>query len=174
VATGSVRASEALSEACAAAGVGDVGLVARHGAAEAEGVARAGGAGAVTGATPRAGRGTDSGPGPGGAARGGLHVLCCQDNPSARLERQVIGRAGRQGEPVTAEVWRALDAPAWQPGSGWAAAADRWLQAGRLAPRWFAWRQSRQDALQFRLRRAEIEQDLHWQHRTGRSPNHED
>jgi preprotein translocase subunit SecA len=121
-----------------------------------------------------AGRGTDIVPGPGVAARGGLHVLCCQDNPSARLDRQVIGRAGRQGEPGTVEVWRALDAPAWQPGSDWTAALDRWLQAGRLASPWFAWRQSRHEGLQFRLRRAEIDQDLHWQHRTGRSPNHED
>jgi preprotein translocase subunit SecA len=188
VATGSVRASEALSEALAAAGIAHVRLDARHDAAEAEVVARAGRAGAVTVATHMAGRGTDIALGPGVAARGGLHVLCCQDNPSARLDRQVIGRAGRQGEPGTAEVWRALDAPAWQPGSGWAAAVDRWLHAawrrdpasgpgrsaGRPVSRWFAWRQSRHDALQFRLRRAEIDQDLHWQHRTGRSPNHED
>ncbi len=188
LATGSVRASEAMSEALAAAGIPHVRLDARHDAAEAEVVARVGSVGAVTVATHMAGRGTDIVLGPAVAAMGGLHVLCCQDNLSARLDRQVIGRAGRRGEPGTAEVWRALDAPAWQPASGWAGPVDRWLRAawlralaqgpsrapGRLAPRWFAWRQSRHDALQFRLRRAEIDQDLHWQYRTGRSPTQED
>ncbi|MFY7949049.1 MAG: hypothetical protein ACOVRP_07540, partial [Gemmatimonas sp.] len=119
---------------------------------------------------------------------GGLPWVCRTHTPGGGLARLDWGRPGRQGEPGTAEVWRALDAPAWQPDSGWAAAVDRWLHAawrrdpapgpgrsvGRLASRWFAWRQSRHDALQFRLRRAEIDQDLHWQHRTGRSPNHED
>lgn len=188
LATGSVQASEAMSEALGAAGIRHVRLDARHDAAEADVVARAGSAGAVTVATHMAGRGTDIELGAGVAARGGLHVLCCQDNTSARSDRQVIGRAGRRGEPGTAELWRALDAPAWRPGGGWAGPVDRWLHAvwlralaqgcgrepGRLAPHWFSWRQARHDALQFRLRRAEIDQDLHWQHRTGRSPNHED
>jgi preprotein translocase subunit SecA len=63
-----------------------------------------------------AGRGTDIELGAGVAARGGLHVLCCQDNPSARLDRQLVGRAARQGDPGSAEVWHALDASIWQSG----------------------------------------------------------
>ena len=188
LATGSVRASEAMSEALGAACIRHVRLDARHDAAEADVVARAGSAGAVTVATHMAGRGTDIVLGAGVASRGGLHVLCCQDNTSARSDRQVIGRAGRHGEPGVAEVWRSLDAAAWLPGSGWAGHLDRSLHAaclrapgrhpdrmlGWLVQRWFAWRQSRHDALQFRLRRAEIDEDLQWQHRTGRSPTQED
>jgi preprotein translocase subunit SecA len=183
LATDSVQASQAMSHALEAVGVAHARLDARHDAAEAEVVAGAGHAGAVTVATQMAGRGTDILLSPGVAERGGLHVLCCQDNPSARLDRQVTGRAGRHGENGTAEVWRALDARAWQPGAGWAAAADRWVRArwlhalasrdaiapGLLGRCWFAWRQSREEGLRSRQRRAEVDHDLQWQQRTGRS-----
>jgi preprotein translocase subunit SecA len=191
VATGSVQASVAMSQALLRAGIRHARLDARHDAGEAEVIARAGRAGAVTVATHMAGRGTDIALGEGVARLGGLHVLCCQDNTSARLDRQVIGRAGRQGEPGVAEVWRALDAKVWQPGPGWAGAVDRWVRArwlralerapsgekaavpaivpGSLGLRWFAWRQAREEAVQAHLRRATVEQDLEWQQRTGRS-----
>ena len=185
VATGSVQASQAMSQALAHAGVRHARLDARHDATEAAVIARAGHAGVVTVATHMAGRGTDIELGPGVAASGGLHVLCCQDNASARLDRQVIGRAGRRGEPGVGEVWRALDAKAWQPGRDWAAGVDRWLRTrwlrtlGRteqpglavkgLPARWFAWRQAREERVQSHLRRASVEQDLEWQHRTGKS-----
>lgn len=188
VATGSVQASLAMSQALARAGIRHARLDARHDASEAEVIARAGRVGAVTVATHMAGRGTDIALGEGAAALGGLHVLCCQDNTSARLDRQVIGRAGRQGEPGAAEVWRALDAKVWQPGPGWAGALDRWMRArwlrlllphkgarlpavtaGRPGVLWFAWRQAREEAVQAHLRRATVEQDLEWQQRTGRS-----
>jgi hypothetical protein len=129
VATGSVQASVAMSQALTRAGIRHARLDARHDASEADVIARAGRAGAVTVATHMAGRGTDIALGEGVARLGGLHVLCCQDNTSARLDRQVIGRAGRQGEPGVAEVWRALDAKVWQPGPGWAGAVDRWVRA---------------------------------------------
>jgi preprotein translocase subunit SecA len=183
VATGSVQASQAMSQALGAAGIPHARLDARHDAAEADVVASAGRAGAVTVATQMAGRGTDIALGAGVDRAGGLHVLCCQDNPSARLDRQVVGRAGRHGEPGTAEVWRALDARAWQPGGDWASLADRWTRAqwsralrsrgaiapGRLGARWFAWRQGREEGMQARQRRAEVDHDLQWQQRTGRS-----
>ena len=187
VATGSVQASVAMSHALARAGIRHARLDARHDASEARVIARAGRPGAVTVATHMAGRGTDIELGPGVPALGGLHVLCCQDNTSARLDRQVIGRAGRQGEPGVAEVWRALDAKVWQPGPGWAGSVDRWVRArwlqaiaretapvaavaaGGLGRRWFAWRQAREEAAQAHLRRATVEQDLEWQQRTGRS-----
>jgi preprotein translocase subunit SecA len=187
VATSSVQASVAMSQALTRAGVRHARLDARHDASEAEVIARAGRIGAVTVATHMAGRGTDIVLGEGAARLGGLHVLCCQDNTSARLDRQVIGRAGRQGEPGVAEIWRALDAKVWQPGRGWAGAVDRsvcgrWaralagadsrlpaITAGGLGSRWFAWRQAREEAVQAHLRRATVEQDLEWQQRTGRS-----
>jgi preprotein translocase subunit SecA len=187
VATGSVQASVAMSQALTRAGIRHARLDARHDSSEADVIARAGRAGAVTVATHMAGRGTDIALGEGVERLGGLHVLCCQDNTSARLDRQVIGRAGRQGEPGVAEVWRALDAKVWQPGPGWAGAVDRWVRArwlralergqskepaiapGALGLRWFAWRQAREEAVQAHLRRATVEQDLEWQQRTGRS-----
>ncbi len=66
---------------------------------EAEAVAVAGLAGAVTVATNMAGRGTDIRLGPGVAEVGGLLVLMCEMNDSARADRQLIGRCGRQGDP---------------------------------------------------------------------------
>ncbi len=85
-------------------------LDARNDDHEAQIIAGAGQAGAVTVATAMAGRGTDIGLGPGVAEAGGLHVVLCQDNRCARLDRQFIGRAGRQGEPGSAEIWHAPNA----------------------------------------------------------------
>jgi preprotein translocase subunit SecA len=70
----------------------------RH-AEEAQIVSHAGEASQVTIATNMAGRGTDIKLGPGVADRGGLHVLVTERNDSARIDRQLIGRAGRQGDP---------------------------------------------------------------------------
>lgn len=112
----SVAEAQALSGLLQAAGVEHQVLDAQHDADEAAIVAMAGQAGCVTVATRMAGRGTDIELGAGVAARGGLHVLCCQDNPSARLDRQLVGRAARQGDPGSAEVWHALDASIWQSG----------------------------------------------------------
>ncbi|MDZ7854884.1 DEAD/DEAH box helicase [Sphaerotilus sp.] len=110
----SVAEAQALSGLLQAAGIDHQVLDAQHDADEAATVAMAGQAGTVTVATRMAGRGTDIELGADVAARGGLHVLCCQDNPSARLDRQLVGRAARQGDPGSAEVWHALDASIWQ------------------------------------------------------------
>ena len=68
-------------------------------------------AGAITVATNMAGRGTDIPLGPGVAALGGLHVLCCQHNASRRIDRQLVGRCARQGDPGSVETWLSLQAP---------------------------------------------------------------
>ena len=109
VGTRSVEASEAASAALAALGVGHVVLNARQDAEEAEIVARAGRVGAVTVATNIAGRGTDIKLGPGVAALGGLHVILTEFHESARIDRQLYGRAGRQGDPGSTEAIVALD-----------------------------------------------------------------
>jgi preprotein translocase subunit SecA len=70
---------------------------------EARIVEQAGQAGQVTIATNMAGRGTDIKLGPGVAARGGLHVLATEANASGRIDRQLLGRAGRQGDPGSGE-----------------------------------------------------------------------
>ncbi|MEI7970820.1 MAG: hypothetical protein WCJ69_17730 [Betaproteobacteria bacterium] len=111
VGTDSVAESEDLSRALAAAGVPHAVLNARQDAAEAAVVAQAGAAGQITVATNMAGRGTDIPLGPGVADAGGLHVISCQHNASGRIDRQLIGRCARQGDPGSAEAFLVLDAP---------------------------------------------------------------
>ncbi len=125
----SVQATQKVCLALRAAGLQAARLDARHDELEADIVAGAGQLGALTVTTHMAGRGTDIALGVGVAALGGLHVLCCQDNRSARLDRQLLGRSARAGDPGSGEVWRALDAPAWQPDSGWQGAVDRLVHA---------------------------------------------
>ena len=84
-------------------------LNANHIAAEAEIVAEAGQPGSVTVSTNMAGRGTDIKLGEGVAELGGLHVICTEMHDSARIDRQLIGRCGRQGDPGTFRVYLALD-----------------------------------------------------------------
>ncbi|KQP44264.1 hypothetical protein [Pseudorhodoferax sp. Leaf274] len=101
----SVAASEAMGAALAAAGVAHQVLHARLDAAEAAIVARAGRHGQVTVATNMAGRGTDIHLDALALAAGGLHVLSCQHNASRRHDRQLCGRAARQGQPGSHETW---------------------------------------------------------------------
>jgi preprotein translocase subunit SecA len=56
-----------------------------------------------------AGRGSDILPDATALAAGGLHVILCQLNSSARIDRQFLGRAGRQGQPGSTERWIAAD-----------------------------------------------------------------
>lgn len=74
-------------------------LNARQDAGEAAIIAQAGQGGQITVATNMAGRGTDIPLGPGVAALGGLHVIVTQGNEASRLDRQLIGRCARQGDP---------------------------------------------------------------------------
>jgi preprotein translocase subunit SecA len=120
VGTSSVAASERLGELIEAAGLPRRVLNARQDAEEAAIVAEAGGPGRVTVATHMAGRGTDIHLGPGVAERGGLHVLATQRAPARRIDRQLSGRCGRQGEPGSFELLTSLEdepvraaLPAW-------------------------------------------------------------
>ncbi|MEZ5657479.1 MAG: hypothetical protein R3E83_02815 [Burkholderiaceae bacterium] len=72
---------------------------------EAGAVAECGRAGRITIATQMAGRGTDIEPDRKALSAGGLHVLNLQVNRSARIDRQMSGRAARRGEPGSAEHW---------------------------------------------------------------------
>jgi preprotein translocase subunit SecA len=56
-----------------------------------------------------AGRGTDIRLGPGVHELGGLHVICTELHDSARIDRQLIGRCGRQGDPGTWRQYVAID-----------------------------------------------------------------
>jgi preprotein translocase subunit SecA len=92
------RASAALTKA----GVAHVVLSAAQDAAEADIIARAGQPGAVTVATNMAGRGTDILLAPGVAKAGGLLVLLSERHDSRRVDRQLMGRCARQGDPGVA------------------------------------------------------------------------
>lgn len=107
-----VRTVEAAAEAHDAirtAGLPAQLLSAAQDAAEAEIVARAGEAGTVTVATNMAGRGTDIKLGAGVAEAGGLHVIIAERHQSRRIDRQLAGRCGRQGDPGSFEVCVSLE-----------------------------------------------------------------
>ena len=97
VGTRSVEESEWLSARLR--DVAHVVLNARHEEQEAQMIARAGERGAVTISTNMAGRGTDIKLGPDVAGLGGLHVIGTNRHESRRIDHQLRGRAGRQGDP---------------------------------------------------------------------------
>jgi preprotein translocase subunit SecA len=109
VGTCSLAASEQLSARLTAAGFPHRVLNARQDANEAAIVAEAGRRGRITVATNMAGRGTDIGLGPGVAENGGLHVIATQRADARRIDRQLFGRAGRQGDPGSYEEILSLE-----------------------------------------------------------------
>jgi preprotein translocase subunit SecA len=109
IGTRSIDKSEHLSELLRAQGVEHEVLNANHIAAEADIVANAGRMNKVTVSTNMAGRGTDIKLGEGVAELGGLHVIVTEMHDSARIDRQLAGRCGRQGDPGTFRVYLALD-----------------------------------------------------------------
>src|SRR6476620_6569779 len=109
IGTRSIDKSEVLSHLLEERGIEHQVLNARHVAAEAEIVAHAGERGKVTVATNMAGRGTDVRLGPGVAELGGLHVIGTELHEAQRIDRQLIGRCGRQGDPGTYRQFLALD-----------------------------------------------------------------
>lgn len=122
IGTDSVAESDAVSALLTAAGIAHAVLNARQDREEARVIAEAGRAGQVTVATNIAGRGTDIALEEGVAERGGLHVISCQHNASRRIDRQLVGRCARRGDPGSAQSLLALDKPLIR----------------RIAPRWFA------------------------------------
>jgi preprotein translocase subunit SecA len=109
IGTRTVDASEKLSKLLHAAGVEHKVLNARQNDQEAVIVSRAGQLGNVTVATNMAGRGTDIKLGPKVAENGGLHVIGTERHEAERIDRQLAGRAGRQGDPGTAQFFLSLE-----------------------------------------------------------------
>jgi len=99
VGTRSVAASEHLSGLLTEAGLKHQVLNARQDQEEAEIIASAGSRGCITVATNMAGRGTDIRLAPDVAEIGGLHVLATERHDARRIDRQLFGRGGRQGDP---------------------------------------------------------------------------
>ena len=109
VGTGSLEASEHLAALLAEQGLPHRVLNARQDAQEAAVVADAGRRGRITVATNMAGRGTDIGLGPGVADGGGLYVIATQRGEARRIDRQLFGRCGRQGDPGSYEEILSLE-----------------------------------------------------------------
>jgi len=109
VGTGSVEASEELSRRLTEEGLPHRVLNARQDAEEARIVARAGQSANITVATSMAGRGTDIRLGAGVAERGGLHVIATERAEARRIDRQLVGRCGRQGDPGTCQMLLSLE-----------------------------------------------------------------
>lgn len=109
VGTRSIDKSERLSALLNEKGIPHETLNARNVAREAEIVTRAGEQGKVTVATNMAGRGTDIKLGDNVNELGGIHVICSELHESARIDRQLIGRCGRQGDAGTYRQFMALD-----------------------------------------------------------------
>jgi len=109
IGTRSVEKSEALSKKLTDVGVAHRVLNARQNEAEANVISEAGQPGRVTVATNMAGRGTDIKLGTGVAAAGGLHVIGTERHEAIRIDRQLLGRAGRQGDPGSGQFFLSME-----------------------------------------------------------------
>lgn len=109
VGTTSVEVSELLGRMLKLRGIKHNVLNAKMHQREAEIVAEAGKPGAVTIATNMAGRGTDIKLGPGVADAGGLAIIGTERHESRRVDRQLRGRSGRQGDPGTSQFFVSLE-----------------------------------------------------------------
>ncbi len=109
VGTTSVDVSETLSRMLKRTGVKHSVLNAKHHQREAEIVAHAGEVGAVTIATNMAGRGTDIRLGPGVKENGGLHIVGTERHEARRIDRQLRGRSGRQGDSGSSIFFLSLE-----------------------------------------------------------------
>ncbi|UCH49238.1 MAG: prepilin peptidase [Betaproteobacteria bacterium] len=165
IGTDSVADSEQLSALLDMNEIAHTVLNARQDRSEADIVAQAGTVGRVTVATNMAGRGTDIPLGPGSEIRGGLHVISCQHNTSRRIDRQLIGRCARQGDPGSAQTFICFDQPLFQR------SFPQWLRKvlsranGLSRPRWLVGVIARlpqilEENRQRTQRREMLEQDL--------------
>jgi preprotein translocase subunit SecA len=109
VGTTNVEVSELLGKMLSGKKIPHNVLNAKQHAREAQVVAEAGLAGAVTIATNMAGRGTDIKLGPGVKEAGGLAIIGTERHESRRVDRQLRGRAGRQGDPGTSQFYVSLE-----------------------------------------------------------------
>ncbi len=109
VGTVSIDVSEYLSSLLKKRGIKHNVLNAKNHEAEAEIIANAGQEGAVTIATNMAGRGTDIVLGEGVAELGGLHILGTERHESRRIDNQLRGRSGRQGDPGSSRFYLSLE-----------------------------------------------------------------
>lgn len=147
VGTRTIEKSEQLSRVLHSRGLQHVVLNARHVDREAEWVQAAGTAKRITVATNMAGRGTDIPLDVSVADAGGLHVIVSEPHSAARIDRQLIGRAGRQGDPGSCRCYWSIDDEILDQAYGTAAA----------------------DSLRDRMRNADSETRVRWQLRRAQA-----
>lgn len=111
IGTESVEVSEKLSRIFKLNKLEHTVLNAKNNAREAEIISEAGQKGAITVSTNMAGRGTDIKLGSGVADLGGLHVIGSTRHQSRRIDRQLRGRSGRQGDPGSSKFFISLEDP---------------------------------------------------------------
>ncbi|MCR9296323.1 MAG: preprotein translocase subunit SecA [bacterium] len=133
IGTRSIDKSTLLAKMLAEAGIECEVLNANEVEREAEIVAEAGKRGRVTVATNMAGRGTDVKLTDEIRELGGMHVICTELHDAARIDRQLIGRCGRQGDPGTYRQYLSLDDDILRNGFGMEA-ADRYESLGKSKP----------------------------------------
>jgi preprotein translocase subunit SecA len=109
VGTTSIEKSEFLSKMLKREGIQHEVLNAKQHEKEAQIIARAGQKGMVTIATSMAGRGTDIVLGEGVVETGGLHILATERHESRRIDNQLRGRSGRQGDPGSSRFYLSLE-----------------------------------------------------------------
>ena len=164
--TRSVASSEIASAMLAKRGLEYKMLSAKQDEEEANVVAAAGEPGSITIATNMAGRGTDIKLAPGVAELGGLHVILSERHESGRIDRQLVGRCARQGDPGRAEAILSLEDPLLAPYRGgpleWC--VRRITATGRVFGEgvkrlWIGIAQYRTERLQSRVRKALLKSD---------------
>lgn len=138
IGTRSVAASEELAEALAERGMEAALLNAVRHQEEAGIVRLAGNAGRITIATNMAGRGTDIRLNKEARAAGGLHVVLSEGHEAGRIDRQLMGRAARQGDPGSTRIFSSGEDDLWQRQGRW---GERWLfrlliRSGGVGVRW--------------------------------------
>jgi preprotein translocase subunit SecA len=168
VGTRTVAASDRLSGLLAQHSVPHRVLNARQDGEEAAIIAEAGEPGRMTVATNMAGRGTDVRLAPGVAKAGGLHVIATERHDARRIDRQLFGRCGRQGDPGTYQAILSLEdelivsqtGPFLRWLSRWASSfgSSAPVRIGRVL---FWWAQHRAERTHARMRVAVLKMDEH-------------
>ena len=158
IGTRTIEDSRAISECLKANDIDHQVLNGLQDADEASVIAEAGKAGRVTVATNMAGRGTDIKPDPRALAASGLHVIGVERNFSQRIDRQLAGRAGRQGNPGSCQFYvSATDELIERQSSKW---VKRFRQSTAREGVVQAEMQAEIDALQAKLEREAYESRL--------------
>ena len=166
VGTVAIESSEHLSELLDERRVDHEVLNAKQHTREASIVARAGQPGAITIATNMAGRGTDIKLGEGVAAAGGLHVIGTERHESRRIDNQLRGRSGRQGDPGSSRFFVSFEddlmrrfAPEWLPGMMEKLGMEDEALESKMVTRAIETAQGKVEAYNFDIRKNVVEYD---------------